>query len=45
VEVPVQRLFAKIGELTVLLDLANERITALEAAAATAATAEEPPVS
>jgi hypothetical protein len=34
VEVPVQRLFAKIGELTVLLDLANERITALETAPA-----------
>jgi hypothetical protein len=33
VEVPVQRLFAKIGELTVLLELAQERITALEAAA------------
>lgn len=29
----MQRLFAKIGELAVLLDLANERIAALEAAA------------
>jgi hypothetical protein len=33
-QVSVQRLLAKIGELTVALDVANERIAELEAAPA-----------
>jgi hypothetical protein len=41
VQIPAQRLFARIGELTMALELASERIAELEAAQASQPAAEE----
>ena len=40
-QIPVQRLFARIGELTMALELANERIAELEAEQAPQAAQEQ----